>query len=310
VAVTGTLLLLGYAGWTIARPDDGLIHQERSFFGVYRVFEDRRNQDVMRRLENGTTLHGAQMLGDWRRLATSYYGGATGVGLVLGQRDTASGTRFGVVGLGIGTLATYASAGDVIRFYEIDPAVVRIARDEGLFHFLEDSAAEVEIVVGDGRLALADEQVRGTPQSFDYLIIDAFNSDAVPVHLLTREAFAHYVAALAPEGLLAVHASNRHFDLMPLVTRVGLELQLHSLQIVNRRTPRFHSIGSHWLWLTPDPQRLQELAKRVRQRLESLGLGPDEVQLLETRPGDVTHVPIWTDDYSDLFGLLGVWAGE
>ena len=162
----------------------------------------------------------------------------------------------------------------------------------------------MEIVVGDARLSIAEEQVRGAPQSFDYLIIDAFNSDAIPVHLLTVEAFEHYVAALAPAGLLAVHASSRHFELMPLVARVGLELGLHGLQIVNERAGRLQSKPSQWVWLSRDPERIQDLAKRVRRQHGSLGLEPKALRLLRTEPGDVIHAPVWTDDYSDLFGLL------
>jgi spermidine synthase len=222
----------------------------------------------------------------------------------MGNRDAEPDGRIGVVGLGIGTLAAYASAGETIRFYEIDPAVVRIARDDGLFHFLEDTAANVEIVIGDARLALGDEQARGIPQSFDYLIIDAFNSDAVPVHLLTVEAFAHYALALAPEGLLGVHTSNRHFELMPLVIRMGLELGLHGVQIVNRAVPRLQSRRSQWVWLSRDPERIRELAERVRQRHASLGLEPEALTLRLSDAGELLRVPVWTDDYSDLFGLL------
>jgi hypothetical protein len=296
------LVVLG--GWTIARPRDGLIHQERSFFGVYRVFENRSGTGTIRRLENGTTLHGAQKMGRRRGLPTAYFGGATGVGLVLGSRDGAVASRIGVVGLGVGTLASYADAGDAIRFYEIDPVVIRIARDDGFFHYFEDSAADAEIVLGDGRLALAREQAQDGPQSFDFLIVDAFNSDAIPVHLLTIEAFALYVDALAPNGLLAVHASSRHFALIPLVARVGFELGLHSLEILNHRAPRHHSIASQWIWLSRDADQMQALEERVRRRASALGLGSNVLKTRRIEARDVSGVPVWTDDYSDLLGAL------
>jgi hypothetical protein len=300
----GACALVVLSGWTIARPRGGLIHQERSFFGVYRVFEDRAGAGMVRRLESGTTLHGAQKMGRWRGLPTAYFGRATGVGLVLGSRDGAVASRIGVVGLGVGTLASYARAGDAIRFYEIDPVVIRIARDDGLFHYFEDTASDAEIVLGDGRLALAREQAQDGPQSFDFLIIDAFNSDAIPVHLLTAEAFAHYVDALKPDGLLAVHASTRHFALVPLVARVGLELGLHSLEITNFSAPRQHSIASQWVWLSRDADQIQALEERVRRQASALGLGPFVLRTRRIEGRDVSGVPVWTDDYSDLLGAL------
>jgi spermidine synthase len=258
----------------------------------------------MHRLENGTTLHGIQKMGRRRRLPTSYFGAATGVGLVLGSRDGAAASRIGVVGLGIGTLASYAHAGGTIRFYEIDPVVVRIARDDGLFHYLEDSASDVEIILGDGRLALAREQAQDGSQSFDFLIIDAFNSDTIPVHLLTVEAFAHYVDALAPDGLLAVHASSRHFALIPLIARVSRELGLHGLEIVNNRAPRHHSIASQWVWLSRDADQIEALEERVYRRASALRLKPEMLKLRRFEERDLSGVPLWTDDYSDLLGAL------
>lgn len=300
--VTGGALLLLCAGAALARRSDRMLHRERSFFGVYRVVEYESGHSVQRRLMNGTTLHGVQILGKWRRLPTSYYGRATGLGLVLG--DAAPARRVGVIGLGVGTLAAYGRAGDTLRFYEIDPAVVRIARKDGFFHFLEDSAAHVEVVVGDGRLSLASEQDRGTPQAFDVLILDAFQSDAIPVHLLTVEAFARYVAALAPDGLLAVHASNRHFDVMRLAARVGEASGLHALEIVNRHTRRLQSKASQWVWLARDAERIRALEAHVRRRQQALGLAPDAVKMARPGPAELAHLPLWTDDYSDLFGVL------
>ena len=167
---------------------------------------------------------------------------------VPGYQDTPR--RIGIVGLGIGTLAAYGREGDLVRFYEIDPAVVRVAQDAEYFHFLTDSPAKIEIVVGDARLSLATEQERGSSQKFDFLIIDAFSSDAIPVHLLTREAFARYEGALVPGGLLAVHVTNRYFDLMPLVARLGMEFQFESLQVTTNKAQSLHSLGAKWVMLS------------------------------------------------------------
>jgi spermidine synthase len=295
------VLVLGPAGWTLARPEGALLHRERSFFGVYRVLDASVGEDEQRRLKSGTTLHGVQVLGPWRRLPTSYYGRATGLGLVMAPRQSQRGTRIGVIGLGVGTLAAYGRAGELMRFYEIDPVVVRIARDDGHSSFLEDSPAEIEIVVGDGRLSLTHEQALGEGDAFDYLVIDAFNSDAIPVHLLTVEAFEHYERALAPGGLLAVHASNRHFGLVSLVTRVGLESGLHSLEIVTNVAPRHQSRPSQWVWLGRDPVRIRELERQVRRTSKSLGV--QAMIRLGSRESTM-NVPVWTDDHSDLFGAL------
>lgn len=304
ILVAGLVGLAAYAGLRIPRPGDALVFSERSFFGVYRVFDQVSEDSAQRNLMHGTTLHGIELLGRWRRVPTSYFGRATGLGLALGGRDDPPGQRLGVIGLGVGTLASYAREGDSIRFYEIDPLVVQIARDDGLFHFLVDCPAEVEVVVGDARLALADEQRRGAKQDFDYLVVDAFNSDAIPVHLLTVEAFARYVRALAPGGLLAVHVSSRHFDLVPLVLRVGREQGLHGLQITNARAPRLQSRSSQWVWMSRGEDGIRALAQRLRERHAALGLRPESLRLYVPGPDDLRDVPVWTDDYSDLFSLL------
>jgi spermidine synthase len=208
------------------------------------------------------------------------------------------------VGLGIGTLAAYGQEDDLMRFYEIDPAVVRIARDDGFFSFLRDSDAEIEVVVGDARLALADEQARGVRQSFDFLILDAFSSDAIPVHLLTREAFQTYVAALAPDGLIAAHVSNRHFELMGLVAAVGADLGMRSLQIATKQEPHLQSQLTSWVFLGREQRRMDRLAELVVRRHLAFGLDRQAIRLIGANPMQLRHAPIWTDDFSDLFGLL------
>jgi len=305
LATSLLLALIGFVAWQIAKPTDGLRYQERSFFGILRVFELGNDVSAQRRLTSGSTLHGVQFLDPRaKRLPTSYYGQATGLGLTMASRNAETPGRVGVIGLGVGTLAAYGREGEVFRFYEVDPTVVRIARDDGLFTFLADSPARIETVVGDGRLSLATEQARGALQSFDVLVLDAFSSDAIPVHLLTREAFAHYVAALAPGGLIAVHVTNRHFDLMPLVARLALEVGLASLQVKTPLVPRFQSQLAAWVLLSPDGARIDDLAEALPRRYRAMGLPPESLQIRRTRLEDVRNLPVWTDDYSDLFSVL------
>src|SRR5260370_29947934 len=154
----------------------------------------------MRALSHGTIVHGKQFLeADGRAWPTSYYGRASGIGLALLDAQEHGPLRVGVVGLGAGTLAAYGRAGDVFRFYDINPDVVELARTE--FSFLADSPAKVEVALGDARLSLEREP----PENFDVLALDAFSSDAIPVHLLTVEAFKTYLRHMKPDGVVDVH---------------------------------------------------------------------------------------------------------
>ena len=301
--VTAGVLL--YAGVTAARSKPERIHQERSFFGVVRVDELREGEAAERVLISGSTVHGVQLIGEGAgRAPTSYYGHATAIGMLLAPRAHERPLRVGVIGLGVGTLAAYGRPGEVFRFYEIDPAIVDIARDSGHFSFLDESPATVDVVVGDGRLLLADEQSRGVEQSFDWLVLDAFSSDAIPVHLLTREAFAVYRRARAPDGVLAAHVSNRHFDLMPQVARQGFETGLHSLLVGSSALGAYRSQQSVWILMAPGAEHVDRLVDQLRRRLVAMGLPRRHLELIENLPDEVADVPLWTDDYSDLLGTL------
>jgi len=293
------------AGWRTVQPRDGLRQQERTFFGVLRVLDNGEGIHAQRHLTSGTTLHGVQFQApSAKHLPTSYFGRASGVGLSLLQRAPGEATRVGIIGLGVGTLAAYGRPGDYFRFYELDPAVVRIARDDGDFDFVKRSRAEVDLVVGDARLSLAREQEDGTPQAFDHLVVDAFSSDAIPVHLLTVEAFAHYDAALAPGGVLAFHLSNRHFELMPLVARLGVEMGYSSIQVFNPRTPEFQSQASKWVLMAREPERLDALWASILHLYAEMKLDAARLGVARTQPAEVRHLPVWTDDYSDVFSVL------
>jgi len=280
------------------------IYRERSFFGVLHVAELSENMNRQRQLISGSTLHGVQFIGPRSKpRPSSYYGRATGIAAAL-QRPKGVPMKVGLIGLGVGTLSAYGRAGDSFRYYEIDPAVVHIARDSGYFTFLDTSPADIEIVLGDGRLAIASEQAQSGSQKFDLLILDAFSSDAIPVHLLTIEALQIYANALADSGVLAAHVSNRHFELLPLVARVGLEGGFETLVVATAAAPQLQSQASDWIFLSRNPKRLQQLARLISKRTKALGLPPSHATLLGLTRAHLKDVPLWTDDYSDLLGVL------
>jgi spermidine synthase len=266
---------------------------------------DPGTERASRSLRHGSTMHGVQFEREpLRSEPTTYYGRITALGTVLSEREPGAATRIGVIGLGVGTLAAYGRAGDTLRFYEIDPNVVRIARESGWFSYLDDSEAEIEYAVGDARALLEEEQARGVTQDFDVLVVDAFSSDAVPVHLLTREAFATHASALAPEGLLAIHGSNRHFSLPILAARMGQEAGFDGLQVRTGEAPAYLSSTAKWVLLHRDPKRLRSIERSLEQAQQRRGGSAGALWIWHARPVELKHVPVWTDDYSDLFSLL------
>ena len=255
----------------------------RSYFGVYTIM---RGQGV-NELQHGTTLHGIQLTGtpERERTPTTYYVPGSGVGEALRAAPSLYGpsARIGIVGLGTGTLACYAESGQHWRFYEIDPVVVRIARDSGAFTFLRRCAPNAQIVVGDARLSLSNEPAG----NLDLLALDAFSSDAVPMHLMTREAFATYGRVLGRRGLLLVHVSNRYLDLAPVVARTASGWMAAQLPY-QPKTEDPAETGSLWIALTRDPEVLGTL-------LESGG---------HWEPLPVTDTAPWTDDYASILPVL------
>jgi SAM-dependent methyltransferase len=254
----------------------------RNFYGVLNVRDSGEGPEAMRVLSHGTIIHGKQFLEDPRRdLPTTYYGVTSGVGLAILDARARGRVRIGVVGLGAGTLAAYGRSGDLVRFYDINPQVVELARTE--FSFLKDSPAKVEVQLGDARLSLERE----APQNFDVLALDAFSSDAIPVHLLTVEAFRAYVRQLKPAGVLAVHISNRYLDLVPVVQQAARALSLELREIDNDDDDAAGVYRSDWLLLSASPAAFDGLLLRESQQIDT----PPRVQL-------------WTDDYSDLYRIL------
>ena len=282
--VLGTVLLaLGL------NREDGPLFVERNFYGVIRVFDWDGEANSM---VHGVTVHGLQFLDDRSRpRPTTYYVEDSGVGLLLlNHPRRGHGLRVGVLGLGAGTLAAYGETGDLYRFYEINPTVVQLAEGAGgYFSFLSDSRAEVVTVTGDARISLEQELAKGQRQDFDVLVLDTFSSDSIPVHLVTREAFALYLEHLAKDGVIAAHISNRHLDLRPILWLMAQEYDLSMIQIDRPASGGDNGFPSSWVLLARDSSLL-------------------EIPAIKSHSADfesyVTAIKPWTDDYSNLFQIL------
>ncbi len=279
-------VLLGATGAVVY---DGFKFQDyvrlsvRNFYGVLRVKEYGMEGEAehLRRLLHGTIMHGEQYLtGAARRDLTSYYQVTSGIGKAIAAKQEAGPVRVGVIGLGIGTLAGYGRAGDVYRFYDINPAVVVIAREE--FRYLGDSAAKVEIALGDARLTLERE----APEKFDVLAVDAFSSDSIPVHLITKEALAVYLKHMKPYGIIAFHVSNRFLNLGPVVGRLAKEAGVFAVNVYEKGEE--DKTQSDWVLVSRDPKALE--AKVIK----------DVSEPVDERP----TWRLWTDDYNNLVQIL------
>lgn len=251
----------------------------RNFYGTVKVKDSQRDEGKVRQLTHGVIVHGRQFLDPQkRRWPTTYYGNTGGAGIAIAASRHGEGQHVGVIGLGAGTMAAYCRPGDVYRFYEINPLVIEFA--ERHFSFLRDCPASKEFALGDARLVLDAEASR----QFDMLAVDAFSGDAVPVHLLTREAFAIYFRHLKPDGVLAIHISNRYLNMAPVIKRAADSMQRPAYLVENKSDPARGITAATWVLLGPR-ERLQRYA----------GL-----QELPAAPG----VRPWTDDYSSLIGII------
>lgn len=275
------------AGQAAGSNTGDVLHAERTFFGVYRVLNDPDGRH--RSLFHGTTLHGRQSL-DQARAAEplTYYHRSGPIGQLLAAlAGPLERGHIGAIGLGTGSLAAYATPDQRWTFYEIDPAVVRIADDPRFFTYLHHATAGIGVVQGDARLALN----AAAPGSHDLLILDAFSSDAIPVHLLTREALVVYLQALTPGGVLAFHISNRHLALLPVLARLAAEQNLAVLAQLDTEAPQDTAPGktaSQWVVMARSGDELQPLASDPRW----------------VRP-DVNHdEPVWTDDFSNIISVV------
>jgi spermidine synthase len=275
--------------------DKTLIAQGRNFYGVLSVrSEEVPGYGERYLLIHGQIAHGSQFRdADKRQLHTSYYSAESGVGKAIElhpRRAAGEKLRIGVVGLGIGTLASYGQPGDVVRFYELNPDVERIAREH--FSYLADSPAQVDVALGDARVQLERELATGGSQQFDVLVIDAFSSDSIPMHLLTRECMALYWRHLKPDGILALHISSLFMDLRPVVHTLAEDAGYEPLLMrwdkpVENPHPAYST--SEWVLVTHSEAFLSDL----------------KVQSQKRPWPESSAVPlVWTDDYGSLLQVL------
>jgi hypothetical protein len=292
--------LLISLGFHIRESLDDRLEATRNFFGVLRVLELEKNKPREHRytLMHGRIEHGFQFQDENKRYwPTSYFGPGSGIGIALryhpkrlALEPARESLRIGVVGLGTGTIATYCRPGDSIRFYEINADVVRLARK--YFTYLPNCLGKAELALGDARISMEREMERGERQQFDVLGIDAFSSDAIPVHLLTRECFRLYQYHLKPDGILAFHISNRYFDLAPVIRSLA-ELEPQSgrqvVLVAGKGDESQGTDSTDWVLITANRQFLDSNAV---QRAIQPWAAEDRPPLL------------WTDDYSNLLRLL------
>jgi hypothetical protein len=291
-AVAALLLLAG--GWERLGVSASPGELTRSFFGIYSVHPGAHDSRV---LVHGTTTHGIQNLGSpgRQRMETSYYAPRSGVGLAMEAAPRLFGphARVAVVGLGAGTLACYARPGQDWTFFEIDPAVVRTALDPARFTFLRLCKPDAHILVGDARLLIE----RAPPASANLLVVDAFSSDSIPMHLLTREAFAGYKRLLSPDGLLLIHISNRFFDLRPVVAAAAASgswnARLRSY-LPDAAAEARNEYPSHWIALSQSPSTLERLVR----------VSGEQWAELRQRPG----FSPWTDDHASVLPLITLYG--
>ncbi|MHC4645311.1 MAG: spermidine synthase [Planctomycetota bacterium] len=258
----------------------------RNFFGVLTIWEEDWDLPSQHRyvLQHGTTYHGWQFTDPARRLRpTTYYSAGSGIGLAMRFFEPQEERRIGVVGLGIGTVAAYAKEGDCIRFYEINPEVKRLA--ETRFTYLADCRGKVEVVVGDGRLSMEEEPL----QEYDILALDAFNSDTVPAHLLTKEAFDIYLSHLRPDGVIAVNVSQGYLRLEWVVWKLAEHFRLGSVWVQAVGDNKKGTFASDWMLLTRNEDFLK------LQPIQQAASEPES---------DLDRIRMWTDDYVNLFQLL------
>ena len=287
--LTTGLFLLTATLWTHAHAQPrNLVQKSRSFFGVLSILEEDADDPLRHHflLQHGRITHGLQLAGgaaaQW---PTTYYGEDSGVGLAMDAVRTI-GRRVGVVGLGTGTLASYGQFGDTFRFYEINPEVIRLAATR--FSYLQHSPAEIRLVLGDARLSMETE----SPQDYNLLVLDAFSSDSIPVHLLTKEAFQLYLRHLNPNGIIAVHISNKFLNLEPVVGGLVEHFHLHAALIDQ------DDVGEEWwvypsLWvlLSPSSDTLTTHAVLSHPGYEVL-------------PPTSKKFPLWTDDFTSLYQII------
>jgi hypothetical protein len=265
-----------------------VILMQRNFYGTLRVREIGEGDRQVHRLLHGVILHGEQPTRAADRLEPgTYYARSSGVGLaIVAVQQRLSRMQLGVIGLGAGTLAAYGRRGDTVRFYELDPDVVNIAQRE--FTYLASTPAQVQIALGDARLSLQRELEHDDALRFDVLAVDAFSSDSIPAHLLTRQALELYTRRMADGGIIAVHISNRFLDLKPVLANLAADLHLNARLVRDEPDDTARASSSDWVL--------------IAARAEAFDQAPfaDRVETLELN----SRVGLWTDQFNNLLGII------
>lgn len=291
----GGLLITVFLAAHIRSERAGSVFNARSFYGAHHVYNEVLRPGTLRRsYYNGRIHHGSQLFTQASRwIATSYYGIDSGVAAAILQHPVrrrgaapGAGLNIGVIGLGVGSVAVHVRPHDALTFYELDPGVEDIARK--YFTYLGEQPGELDIVIGDARISL-QRALRDTgPAGFDVLVLDAFSGDAVPVHLLTAEAFELYWRHLRPDGVLVVNITNFHVDLSDLVRQMAIRLDKQAI-LIHDPAARYHEFTNDWILVTNNRELIE--APRVRE-LESPFLRP------------VPRAIVWTDSFSNLLEVL------
>ena len=279
-----------YSGWHyVDFLKEGTIVMQRSFYGTLRVREAGSGEQQVRRLLHGVILHGEQFTRAEDKLEPgTYYARSSGIGLTIAAKQAAGPVRLGFVGLGVGTLSAYGREGDTLRFYELDPHVLEVARRD--FTYLGATRAGLQFEIGDARLSLERELKRREPRGYDVLAIDAFSSDSIPVHLITREAVELYAQHIARDGIIAIHISNRFLDLKPVLANIAQATGLAARLVSDTPTDDRSASSTDWVLLAHDARVFDD--PRLAGRAEPL----------EPVPG----FSLWTDQFNNLLDVLKV----
>ena len=271
------------------------IHSERNFYGILSVKDIKVGNEVERRLIDGSTSHGTQSQQESKRYTPlSYYRKETGVALAFAQMrhykqltlKSSSSVNVGFVGLGAGTLAAYGKKGDNFTFYELNPAVIETATS--YFTYLDDSAADINLLLGDARVSLTQERVGEARPLFDLLVVDAFSGDSIPQHLLTQEAIALYLKNMSDYGVIVIHVSNSHLNLLPLMRGLAVDQQM-AIRYFHTSAEQAHEHDTQWVWLSKNEQLMNDILVRAYQ---------------SEWPDDEDNKVLWTDAHSSLMSVL------
>ena len=286
-AIVATLATAWFGSEYIGFLRDDVVYMHRNFYGTLRVKEQGEGDKQERRLLHGVILHGEQQTINASRLEPgTYYARTSGVGRAIEAKQSGGPVRLGFVGLGVGTLSAYGRAGDVVRFYELDPDVLALAKNQ--FSYLSSSPATIEFVIGDARLSMERELLSGAMQRYDVLAIDAFSSDSIPVHLITSEATALFFRHLKPDGILAYHISNRFLDLKPVLANIAQANNLVVRLVTDSPGDDSSASITDWVLLARSPEALED--ERLAEVAEAIAPNPD--------------FSLWTDQFNNLIDVL------